>query len=87
MDLSLCDIFFASNPTQNTENLKLNDHLRSFRVIYFGVSEKPLRDYILQCNNFGLVCESLGDIASERSENNPTLIWCRLSSELPQISA
>jgi len=44
----------------------------SFRVIYFGTNEKQLRDY-------GLVCESSGDIASERSDNcrfdEPTFIY------------
>jgi len=46
-----------------------NDHSRSFKVIRFGVNEKPLRGYIVQYNNCGLECEGSEDIASERSEN------------------
>jgi len=41
----------------------------SFKVIYFGIIEKPLMDYIAQYNNCGLECEGSADIASERSEN------------------
>jgi len=40
-----------------------------FSVIYFGVNEKPLRDYIIQYNNGDFVCESSEDIASDSSEN------------------
>jgi len=42
-------------------------HVRSFKVIYFDVIEKPLSDYILQY--YGIVCEGSEDIVSERSEN------------------
>jgi len=54
-------------PRQTTQN----GHSRSFKVIYFGVNEKPLTGYILQYNNCGLVGESSEDIhvASERSAN------------------
>jgi len=31
---------------------------RPFKVIYLGVTEEPLRDYIAQYNNCGLRCES-----------------------------
>jgi len=48
--------------------LTQNDHSRSFKVIRFGVNEKPLRGYIVQYN-CGLECEDSEDIASERSEN------------------
>jgi len=40
-----------------------------FKVIRFGVSEEPLRGYIVQYNNFGFECEGSEDIASKRSEN------------------
>jgi len=49
--------------------LTLNDHSKSFKVICFGVSEEPLRGYIVQYNNCGLACEGSEDIASERSDN------------------
>jgi len=39
-----------------------NDNSRSFKVIYFGVNEEPLRGYV------DLGCEGSEDIASERSE-------------------
>ena len=48
--------------------LTQNDHLRSFKVIHFGVNEEPLRGYIVQYDNCGLECEGSEDIASERSE-------------------
>jgi len=43
-----------------------------FKVIYFDVIQfqKALSDYILQCNNYGLVCESSEDIESEISKNH-----------------
>jgi len=40
-----------------------------FKVIHFGVSEQPLRGYIVQYNNCGLRCEGSEDIAGEISEN------------------
>jgi len=48
--------------------LTQNDNSRSLKVIYFGVNEKPLSDYVLQYNNYGLICKGLEHIASERSE-------------------
>jgi len=33
----------------------------SFKVIYFGVTEEPLRVYIAQYNNCGLRCEGSED--------------------------
>jgi len=50
--------------------LTQNDHSRSFKVIRFGVSEEPVRGYIVQYNNCGLEREASEDIASERSENS-----------------
>ena len=49
--------------------LTQNGHLRSLKVIRFGVNEQPLRGYIVQYNNCGHECEGSEDIASERSEN------------------
>jgi len=49
--------------------LTQNDHSRSLKVIRFGVSETPLRGYIVQYNNSGIACEGSEDIASEISEN------------------
>jgi len=49
----------------------------TFKVIYFGIIEEPLRGYIAQYNKCGLRCEGSEDIVSERSENchfdHPTL--------------
>ena len=42
-----------------------NDYSQSFKVICFGVSEEPLRGYIVQYNNCGLECEGSEDIANE----------------------
>jgi len=33
-----------------------NGHLRSFKAIYFDVTEEPLWDYIAKYNNCGLRC-------------------------------
>jgi len=49
--------------------LTQNDHSGSFKVICFGVNEKPLRGYVVQYYNCGLGCEGSEDIASEGSEN------------------
>jgi len=46
-----------------------NGHLRSFKFIYFGITEEPLMGYIVEYNNCGLRCERSEDMASERSEN------------------
>jgi len=54
-----------------------NDHSRSFKVIRFGVSEEPLRGYIVQYNNCGLECKDYEDIAREAKiaiYDDPTLI-------------
>ena len=40
-----------------------------FKVIYFGVTKEPLRNYIAQYNNCGLRCEDSEDTAGEISEN------------------
>jgi len=40
-----------------------------FKVIYFGIVEKPLMVYIAQYNKCGLRCEGSKDIANEISEN------------------
>ena len=55
--------------TDQIQILMQNDHSRSFKVIRFGVNEKPLKGYIVQYNNWGLECEDSEDIASEGSEN------------------
>jgi len=51
---------------------------RSFKVIYFGITEEPLIGYIAQYNKSGLRCKDSEEIANERSENlhfrPPTLI-------------
>ena len=49
--------------------LTQNGHSRSFKVIYFGIIEEPLRGYIAQYNKYCLRCEASEDTASERSEN------------------
>jgi len=70
--------------------LTQNDHSKSFKVIRFGVNEKPLRACIVQYNNCGLECEGLEDIASKRSENRhlrrPHSHLTPLSSKPPRIS-
>jgi len=38
-----------------------------FKVVYFGVTEEPLRDYIAKY--YGLRCKGSEDIAGEISEN------------------
>ena len=47
--------------------LTQNGHPGSFKVIYFGVIEEPLQDYIAQYNNCGLRCDGSEDIAGKMS--------------------
>ena len=49
--------------------LTQNSQSRPFKVIYFDVTENPLSDYILQCNSCGIVCYTLDNIVSDRSES------------------
>jgi len=66
-------VLSKSENTQNPWNAEAKTDFNStwpFKVIYFGVSEKPQRDYILQYNNCGFVLEGMEDTASERSENH-----------------
>ena len=68
-----------------------NGHSGSLQVIYFGVTEEPLRDYIVQYNNnCGLRCEGSEDIVSERSKNihfrRPLSNLMPLSGKPPRIS-
>jgi len=53
--------------------LTQNGHSRSFKVIYFGTIEEPLRGYIVQYNNCGIQCEGSEDTVSEISENRHSL--------------
>jgi len=46
-----------------------NGSSRSFKVICVDVNEKPLGDYILRHNNFGLIYEISKDIVTARSKN------------------
>jgi len=39
------------------------------QVIYFGINEEPLRDYLEKYNNCGLASEVSDDISDEISEN------------------
>jgi len=50
--------------------LTQNCHSGSFKVIYFGIIEEPLRGYTAQYNKCGLRYGGAEDIASERSENS-----------------
>ena len=60
-----------------------------FKVICFDVDEKPLGDYVLRHNNFGLY-ELWKNLETARSKiaifDDPTFICCPLSNELPRIS-
>ena len=53
----------------------------SFKVIYFNVTEEPLRDYMAQYNNCGLRCGGSEDIARKISENR--ILTTPLSFEAP----
>jgi len=57
-----------------------------FKVIYFGITEQPLRGYIAQYNKCGLRCEGSEDIASEKNRHfRPR--HSHLMPEPPRISA
>jgi len=42
-----------------------------FKVICFGVSEEPLRDYIEQYNNYGLAFEGSEDYSERKKQKSP----------------
>ena len=54
------------NDSTRKQYLTQNGYSRSFKVICFDVTEKPLGDYILTRNNFGLIYEVRKDIATTR---------------------
>jgi len=67
--------------------LTQNDHSRSFKVIRFGVSEEPLRGYIVQYNNCGLESEVSEDIAySERKKRKSPFTTTELSFDAPSLA-
>ena len=49
--------------------LTQNGHSRSFKVMYLGIIEEPLRSYIAQYNKCCFRCEGSKDRASEKNEN------------------
>jgi len=55
--------------TEPETDFNQNGHSRSLKVIYFGIIEKPLMDYIAQYIKCGFRCEGSEDIASGKSEN------------------
>jgi len=60
------------SPNANPSGAKPETNLNakwSFKVIYLGIIEEPLRGYIAQYNKRGLKCEGSEDIVSEWSEN------------------
>jgi len=59
----------AAEPEAPKQILTQNGHSRSFKVICFGVTKEPLRDYIAQYNNCGLRSDGSEDIAGKISEN------------------
>ena len=65
--------------------LTQNNHSLSFKVIYFGASEEPLRGYVVQYSNFGIECEGSKDIASEKSEKSP-FTTTPLSFDAPSLA-
>jgi len=57
-----------ARPAQK-QNLTRNSQSRSFKVVHFGITEKPTTDCIWLYNNAGLVSKVSEEIASENAEN------------------
>jgi len=70
-------------PSSN-QILTQNDHSRSFKVIRFGVNQKPLRGYIVQYNNCGPEYEGSAD--SERKKRKSPFTTTPLSFDAPSLA-
>ena len=42
--------------------------------MHFGITEKPMTDYISPYNNAGLISKVSEKIASENAKDNPTVV-------------
>ena len=97
--ISFHEIFFEvarsqpAKPAQQ-QNLTRNSHSGSFKVMYFGITEKPTTDCISPYNNAGLISKVSEKIASENAQNcrsrqphSPTVVWRPIPGEPPRIFA
>jgi len=77
----------ASQIDTKKHNLTRNSQSRSFKVMHFGITEKPTTDCVSLYNNAGLISKVSEEIASENTENcrcrQPN---CRLTSPPQGIS-
>jgi len=55
-------------PVEDLHNLMQNSQSESFKVMHFGITEKPMTNYISQYNNAGLISNVPKKIASENAE-------------------
>jgi len=72
--LVFTQLFFESrtvgaSKTGAKQNLTRNGRLRSFKVMHFGITEKPTTDCISLYNNAGLISKVSEETASENVEN------------------
>ena len=63
--------------------LTQNGHSRSFKVIYFGITEEPLIGYIANYTKYGLRCEGSKYIYSERKKRKSQFSTTPLSFDAP----
>ena len=79
-----------AKPAQK-HNLTRNSQSGSFKVMYFGNTEKPTTDCVSPYNNAGLICKVSEKIACENAESwrrwQPHCRFSPLPRELPRISA
>ena len=59
----------GSEPAKPTrkQNLTRNSQSRSFKVMHFGITEKPTTDCVSPCNNTGLISKVSWEIASKNA--------------------
>jgi len=58
----------ASKPARK-QNLTRNSHSRSFKVMHFGITEKPTTDCVSLCNDAGLISNVSEELTSKNAEN------------------
>jgi len=69
---------FEARQTGAKKNLTRNSHSGSFKVMHFGITEKPTTDCVSLCNNAGLISKVSEEIASKTAKiavvDNPAVV-------------
>jgi len=68
-----------SQPNRRENNLTRNSQSGSYKVIHFGITEKPTTDCVSVYNNAGLISKVSEEIASKNAENCRSLLYNSLA--------